>query len=119
MGSNIAVVLARCTRTSVAPGFGIRMERVGSNQWSLTWAFPVKETSAKSEGYDRTCLAGTFFALPSYPGCPHCESPNFFKCSCGKVACWNGYASEVTCPWCEGTGELSGNIEVFSADGDV
>lgn len=119
MGSSIAVALARCTRTRVSPGFDIRVKRFGSNQWSLTGAFPVKETSAKREGYDRTRLVGTFFALPSYPGCPHCESRNFFKCECGKVACWDGYASEVTCPWCKETGELSGTIDVVSANSDV
>lgn len=119
MGSTIAVVLARCAQESVSGGFGIRMERGTTNQWLMTWAFPVKETSAKREGYDRTRLVGTFSAAPSYPGCPHCQSSNFFKCGCGKVACWNGYASEVTCPWCEQSGELSGNIEDLGADCDA
>ena len=119
MGNNIAVVFARCARANESPGFGIRMERVKNDEWSLTWAFPVKETSAKREGYDKTRIVGTFSARSSYPGCPHCEASNFFQCCCGKVGCWNGYASEVICPWCEETGQLSGNIEVLSAEGDA
>src|ERR1700730_16453980 len=53
----MSIVAARCGQTS--EGFGIRFERSGEDHWSATWAFSLKETVARREGYDRSEIRGT------------------------------------------------------------
>jgi hypothetical protein len=56
-----------------------------------TWAFALKESAAKREGYDRSEIRGTIQLDLSYAGCPHCAKSAVVRCgSCGKVSCWNG-----------------------------
>jgi hypothetical protein len=87
-------------------------------QWIADWAFAVKETYGKKEGYDRHTIAGAFAFDLAYPGCPYCQAKSIFKCSCGKVNCWDGKTSMTTCSWCDQAAELGGQIETLSAGED-
>lgn len=116
MERNIVIVTGRCSCSK--GGFGIRLERGPDNRWLATWSFALKESLAKREGYDKAQISGSFSLEPSYPGCPHCQGHGFFKCGCGKVACWNGESRTVTCPWCGQTGELGGEIDSLDAGTD-
>jgi hypothetical protein len=115
---NIAIVVARCCQT--AEGFGIRFERLGDARWSATWAFALKETAAKREGYDRSEISGVIELDRSYPGCPHCAKSRIVLCgSCTKVSCWNGETRLVTCPWCGNRAELAGTITSLTSKNDA
>jgi hypothetical protein len=112
------IVCARCSEA--ADLFGIRFERSGEVRWSATWAFPLKESAARREGYDRSEISGTIQLGPSYPGCPHCADAAIVRCgSCGKVSCWNGEARVVTCPWCKTRAQLAGPITSLTSTNDA
>jgi len=113
---NVVIVMARCSRSR--QGFGIRFEEKVRGRWIADWAFAIKETLARREGYDRGTISGAFGFDTSYPGCPHCRAPSIFQCVCGKVACWDGERRTATCPWCGATVELRGHIESLSAGRD-
>ena len=113
---NVVIVVGRCSHSKER--FGIRMERSDSNYWVATWAFAIKEAVAKREGYEATRVEGSFGFDQSYPGCPHCSAPCIFQCGCGKVACWNGESSVVTCPSCGSSGELGGHVTSLQGGGD-
>ena len=113
---NVVIILAKC-RNSGQP-FGIRIEEKAPAQWAADWAFILQEKKARKEGYDRGEIHGSFGIDPAYPGCPHCRAPGFFKCGCGKVACWDGETRMVTCPWCGSRIELSVPIDHLSAGND-
>jgi hypothetical protein len=112
----VVIVMACCNRTK--QNFGIRFEENQKGRWTADWAFAVKETYAKKEGYDHNTIAGTFMFDNVYPGCPYCRAKSIFKCGCGKVNCWNRKITIVTCAWCGQTNELSGRIETLSAGVD-
>ncbi len=128
--SKVVIVLAQCSQSHQF--FGIRFEERQSNRlrsflsaftidrtdWFGSWAFRINEQSAKKEGYDRGEIRGTINFELGYPGCPYCSGKSTFKCSCGKVACWDGENNFVKCPWCGVAGELSGQIESLSSGGD-
>ena len=105
--------MARCNYTK--QNFGIRFEERQKGQWIADWAFAVKETYDKKEGYNHNTITGTFTFDYAYPSCPHCHARSIFKCSCGKVNCWDGETTNVTCSWCSQTVKLGGNIETLSA----
>ena len=52
--------------------YGVRFEKIAEN-WKYTWAFPIKESSAKREGYDNTKIIGNIYPDTKYPGCPYCK----------------------------------------------
>ena len=112
----VVIVMSQCNRSKQQ--FGIRFEEKQKGQWVADWAFAVKETYAKKEGYEQNTIAGTFTFSRAYPGCPHCHATSIFKCSCGKVNCWNREAMTVICSWCNQTAELGGTIEMLDAGGD-
>lgn len=85
--------------------YGVRFERMGDG-WKYTWAFPVKEASAKRENYDKTKIVGNIVPDQNYPGCPFCRTDSFVVCNCGKLSCHNGGMSKFTCGWCGLTGTL-------------
>lgn len=114
---NVVIVMARCTRGKQS--FGIRLEEKTPRQWVADWAFPIKETLASKEGYGRSEISGGFMLDGTYPGCPYCKATGFFKCGCGKVACWDGERTTVTCPWCGSTSSIGGQIEGLTAGGDA
>jgi hypothetical protein len=103
---NIVIAMGRCSQSK--QGFGIRFERRGGDEWAGTWAFAIKDAVAKKEGYEKTRMNGTFSFDAAFPGCPHCSSQSFFLCGCGRLACMKGEGHRVTCPWCGGSGEVSG-----------
>jgi len=108
--------MARCSQDQ--QGFGIRLEEKDRDQWLADWAFAIKETAARREGYDRGEITGDFGFDATYPGCPHCRAPSIFQCVCGKIACWDGEHRVVTCPWCGATVELRGQIESLKVGRD-
>ena len=108
--------MARCNRTK--QNFGIRLEEKQKGQWTADWAFAVKETYSKKEGYDHNTIAGTFILDSAYPGCPYCSAKGIFQSSCGKVNCWDGNTNIVTCAWCDQIVELRGQIETLKAGVD-
>jgi hypothetical protein len=111
----VAIVLGRCQTKGVE--FGIRFERV-ANSWIADWAFLLKPGASKREGYGETRLTGSFEFSNSYPGCPGCSNRSAFLCGCGKLGCWDGLLSTVTCPWCGQTGKLEGQITDLLAGQD-
>lgn len=114
---NVAVVLARCQSSQQT--FGIRLEAKMSNQWSADWAFLIKsDRSAAREGYESRDISGAFTLDPGYPGCPSCGAGGFFRCECGRVACWDGRSQKVTCPWCKSAKTIRGSIGSLSAAPD-
>jgi hypothetical protein len=113
---NVVIVMARC-RQSRQP-FGLRFEEKQPGHWLADWAFPLKETSARREGYDRSEIRGAFGFDTGFPGCPSCRAHSIFRCGCGKVACWDGEQQVVTCPWCGNTARLEGTIDRLSMEHD-
>ena len=114
---NLAIVFSRCSRTRL--GYCIRFERISEMVWSATWTFAVKESIAKKEGYQSTPLVGRFEIAPVFPGCPHCKDGQFFRCGCGSLGCWDGNLNPVTCPTCNNTGHLSGEITSLEGGSDL
>ena len=109
--------MAKCCNTQ--KNFGIRMEESEGRIWKGTWAFPIKESVACKENYDKNTINGIIQFEPSYPGCPYCEAPSIFLCgNCNKVACFDGRTELVTCPTCNKRGRLDGQIDHLNAGGD-
>lgn len=93
-----AVLLAKCGKRNRI--YGIRTQKMSDGDWWRTWAFPIDEHRAESEGYDLTVVQGNLFYTEEYPGCPFCGTKNFVMCNkCHKISCWNG-ESRLECPWC-------------------
>jgi hypothetical protein len=114
---NVVIVLGRCSRS--ARLYGIRFEEKGRGSWVADWAFPIKEQTAHRERFDRGDITGSFMFAVGYPGCPGCGAPSVFRCSCGKVACWDGKGQAVTCPWCRGSVRLVRTVDRLTASGDA
>lgn len=99
--------------------YGIRFERMGE-RWKYTWAFPVKEATAKRENYDQTKIVGGIEPDKDYPGCPFCKAMAFVICQCGKLSCYNGDDSNFICNWCGFNGRLEGyKGSGFGSGGDI
>jgi hypothetical protein len=101
----VVIVLSLCSKEKGL--FGIRFEEKKSQQWTADWAFAVKESIARREGFDNNRINGSFSFSLEFPGCPYCRNQSIVKCFCGK-----------TCPWCEGSGELGGTVDSLNAGGD-
>ena len=119
---DVVVVMAKCDK--YGKSFGIRMEKekgkfLTKDKWVADWAFAIKESQAKKEGYDKQSISGSFDFANEYPACPHCESQGVYKCVCGNVACWDTKSDIVTCPWCGTEIELGGNISSLDVGGDL
>ncbi len=99
------VVMARCSRSKQP--FAITMERKSDGAWHCLWAFRLSEKAARAEGYSNEKVSGRMATDPEYPGCPYCGAGGWFSCDCGKLTCYDGESSVVTCAWCESTGKLS------------
>jgi hypothetical protein len=115
--ARVVIVVARCRFTLNA--FGIRFEPKSPPRWTATWAFPLKETSAQREGYNRNRIIGSFDFDQEYPGCPHCKASSIFQCYCGKINCWEGSQTMVTCGWCGQEVILTDTIRQMDAGTDV
>lgn len=98
------VAICKC-KESRKP-FGVRFEKMGTSRWKYTWAFPIKESSAKREGYDATRIVGSIEPDIDYPGCPYCGTRTFVVCDCGKLNCNTASGSYFKCEWCGMSGTL-------------
>ena len=115
---NVVIVMSRCCRSRES--FGIRLEMVAHDMWSADWAFPVKETLAKKEGYDRSEIHGVFIVHDEYPGCPYCKNRGIILCGCEKVTCYDGRNSIAVCAWCGNRGQVGGGgSSSIKAGGDL
>lgn len=113
---HVVIVTGRCEQSHAL--FGIRFEEHTHNRWLGTWAFALKEATAKREGYERNRVNGRFGFDNDYPGCPHCLRKSIVLCSCGHVVCWDGESPTITCPWCNQRGEIRGEVETLDAGMD-
>ncbi len=113
----VKIITARCDKTKKL--YGMRVEQTNRNEWSITWAFPIKESSAKSEGYTKNTMNGSFSLCEEFNGCPHCGNPSFWKCGCGALTCWDGHTEYVKCPSCGDGGYLDGTIDSMGGRGDI
>lgn len=114
--TKVVIAVARCSRSKEC--FGVRLEMVSHNNWVVNWAFPIKESLARKEGYDRSEITGQIQLSDSYPGCPYCNIKSIFKCSCGKIGCHHGETREVTCPWCNEKCRIEGEIDSLTISDD-
>ena len=110
-----AAVLCRCETTRKM--FGIRFEK-REKVWFYNWAFPVKESNARNEGYDHTRVEGELARDPEYPGCLSCGAPGFFRCSCGKMTCWDGKKPEAVCAWCGRASKIRDDLKSLEGTTD-
>jgi hypothetical protein len=104
----VVIALARCTVTK--KGYGVRLECQDANHWVATWSFAIKEDVARREGYEKTQMSGSFGTRSDWPGCPFCSAKGFFRCTCGKLACWNGETDASVCPSCGQRVVLGGEL---------
>lgn len=114
--TEVVIVLMRCSH--LRSSSGMRFEKRAEQGWAGTWAFKLREASAKREGFDKNVIEGAISFDVAYPGCPYCNARSIFQCECGKVGCWDGETRSVTCPWCGQEGELQGHIQSLSAEAD-
>lgn len=98
------VVLAKCTQAHKT--YGIRVEKQNLNSWKITWAFPIKESTAQREGYDKTTIKGNVTFADDYPGCPYCNQTPVTLCSCGHLNCTHLKNGTFICEWCGNQGIL-------------
>lgn len=118
MMPNVVVLVSRCSAGKRL--FGIRMEERGTRRWIVTWAFPVKESTATREGYDRTEIRGSFDFDEHYPGCPGCSARGLVLCDqCGKLGCWDTRTTHFRCPWCGSQGRVEGQVTKLKAGMDI
>ena len=95
--NNLSIILCRCPGNKKL--FGIRAQQTPEGDWLRTWAFPISESDAKAEGYDRSRIQGSLSHTAEYPGCPYCGNTGFVICvNCKKMSCYN--QEEIDCPWC-------------------
>jgi hypothetical protein len=117
--ATVVIVMSRCSRSREM--FGMRFEQLAPDPWGVDWAFPVRESAAKKEGYDQNDIKGTFAFDDEYPGCPYCHSPGAIYCGrCNKVSCHDQQGSVARCGWCGFSGPVgSGGVGGLKAGGDV
>ena len=95
---NAVILLQKCSQTKKT--FANRVEERSTGSWYKNWAFPIKDSRAKKEGYDKGSINGMLYTAEEYPGCPDCGSRSSVRCStCRRLTCWNG-ETEMTCQWC-------------------
>ena len=108
------VILVKCPTSHKT--YGIRVQKTEIGDWIKTWAFKINELSAVNAGYDRSGIIASLQETENYPGCPYCGVHNFYQCgSCGKIVCYNGIDSIVTCPWCGYSSGLT-KVDSFNVD---
>lgn len=100
--------VAVCKCKEAHKTYGVRFEKVSNGHWKYTWAFPMKASTAKREGYDATTIDGLIEPDIDYPGCPYCGTKYFVVCPCGNLNCNISTGSSFTCAWCGLTGTLTG-----------
>lgn len=92
------ILLQRCSQTRRT--FANRVEERAPGKWYKNWAFPIKDSRAKNEGYDKSVIRGMLYTAEEYPGCPDCGCRSSVHCgTCNRLTCWHG-EKEMTCQWC-------------------
>lgn len=105
-GLKAVIVIAKCEPHNKT--YGMRFEKSAPNHWRVNWAFPMKESAAKREGYDKTTVSGNIEFTDEYPGCPYCKETNLTLCSCGRLSCSHLVNEVFTCAWCGARGTIGG-----------
>jgi len=113
---SVVIALARCVHSR--SNFGVRLELKAHRTWVADWAFPLKESAARKEGYDRTRIEGRFRIDTAYPGCPFCSAHFLVQCECGRVSCVSGASEVIRCPWCGNEGRISGRASSLGVGKD-
>ena len=54
------ILLQRCSQTRRT--FANRVEERAPGKWYKNWAFPIKDSRAKNEGYDKSVIRGMLYA---------------------------------------------------------
>lgn len=98
------VILCKCGKNHKT--FGIRTEKSTNKKWMMTWAFPIKESTGKREGYDKVSVSGDISMTSEYPGCPYCGQRSLTVCSCGHLCCTITRGNVFTCEWCGAQGQI-------------
>lgn len=115
--NEVSIALCKCKESKKT--YGVRFERFGNNVWKYTWAFPIKEDTARREGYTTNMIHGEIEPDVDYPGCPYCGANHFILCECGKLNCNVVTGNIFTCEWCGSTGTLiEGHNFNITAGGD-
>lgn len=96
-----AFVVARCSRTGQF--FAICFNEISSGAWRAVRSFTLEDKASQKESSDSMAISGSIDVGSSYPGCPYCKAKSFFRCSCGKINCWEGINQYGYCQWCKGT----------------
>lgn len=108
------IILTKCGSTHKT--FGMRTEQLNRSHWRVTWAFPIKETVAKNEGYDKTIVKGRLEFSTEYPGCPFCGGNQVSLCTnCGHLTCTHLINGIQVCEWCG----FHGRLEASKGDLDI
>ena len=98
------VMISKCFNKKVV---GIRVEK-REGDWMMTWAFPIDEKKASSEGYTNTQMTGSFCPTESFQGCPYCGTKEFLLCgNCGRVSCFHAGDQNASCQWCNNSGTIT------------
>ena len=99
------IAMCKCNEAG-GKTYGVRFQR-HTNMWQYTWAFEMKESVAKREGYDNTEITGGISPSEEYPGCPYCGAYYFTICgTCHHLNCNNDSDKMFRCGWCGDTGVL-------------
>lgn len=114
------ILLQKCSQTKKT--FGNRVEERSPGKWYKNWAFPIRESKARNEGYDKSSINGMLYSAEEHPGCPYCGSRSSVLCgTCKRLTCWHG-EKEMSCQWCGAymTGiETMTHDDVFHSDADA
>ena len=104
MRKTVTVICSRCGKNKTL--YGIRTEKT-SGRWYFTWAFPLKDSVAKNEGWSDTVINESPSNREDFNGCPYCKSKALIYCSnCHQLNCYNS-EEYFTCAWCGQGGTVS------------
>ena len=106
MNANNEAIIVLCKCGEHHKTYGIRAEKRGRDTWMCTWAFPIKESAAKHEGYDKSSMRGSIAFSEEFPGCPYCGGRNWTVCSCGRLNCTIVKNNLFICEWCGAQGKI-------------
>lgn len=102
--NDAVIILCKCGRAHKT--YGIRVEKFSGKRWGMTWAFPIKESAGKREGYDKASVSGDVVMSAEYPGCPYCKQRGLTVCTCGHLSCTITHNDLFTCEWCGAQGRI-------------
>lgn len=117
LSKNAFAVLGMCSR--VNQPFGMTVDPISRSQMKIVWAFKISADKARREGYDKTSMRGSVVFDDEFPGCPYCESHDFYVCgNCGTVVCFNN-EEHVKCPKCGNESDVVVSDEINLSGGGM